>query len=86
MTILRISTYNIHKCVGLDRRRDPERIATVIGEINADVIGLQEVDNRSDGRGESAQMDFLAEKTGYKALPGPTIKHTSGHYGNVLLT
>jgi endonuclease/exonuclease/phosphatase family metal-dependent hydrolase len=86
MADFRVATYNVHRCVGLDRKRDAGRIASVIRELNADVIGLQEVDNRSDGAGESAQMDFLARKTGYDAIPGPTIKRSNGHYGNVLLT
>jgi endonuclease/exonuclease/phosphatase family metal-dependent hydrolase len=81
-----IATYNVHKCVGLDRRRDPRRVAGVIRELQADVIGLQEVDNRSGGARESAQMDFLAKETGYEAVPGPTIKVSNGHYGNALLT
>ena len=33
-----VATYNIHRCIGLDRIRDPARIATVIGELGADVI------------------------------------------------
>jgi endonuclease/exonuclease/phosphatase family metal-dependent hydrolase len=70
----------------MDRRRDPSRIAAVIRELHADVIGLQEVDNRSDGNHDSAQMDFLAKETGYEAVSGPTIKLSNGHYGNVLLT
>jgi len=86
MAHFRVATYNVHKCVGLDRRCDPERVASVIRELNADVIGLQEVDNLSDGAIESAQMDFLARETGYEAIPGPTIKRVNGHYGNVLLT
>jgi endonuclease/exonuclease/phosphatase family metal-dependent hydrolase len=86
MFTFRVATYNVHKCVGLDRERDPGRVAAVIRELNADVIGLQEVDNRSDGTSESAQMDFLAGETGYEAVPGPTIKRSNGHYGNVLLT
>ena len=32
------ASYNIHKCVGTDRRFDPARIAAVIAEIGADVI------------------------------------------------
>jgi endonuclease/exonuclease/phosphatase family metal-dependent hydrolase len=80
------ATYNVHKCVGIDRRRDPGRVAAVIRELHADVIGLQEVDNRSGDTPESAQMDFLAKETGYEAVPGPTIKRSNGHYGNVLLT
>jgi len=43
MTELRIATYNIHRCRGLDRRVAPLRIIEVLREINADVIALQEV-------------------------------------------
>ena len=38
---LRVVTYNIHKCVGLDRLRRPERVVKVLKEIDADIIGLQ---------------------------------------------
>lgn len=40
---IRVATYNIHKCVGMDRRRSVERIARVIDEMDADVVALQEV-------------------------------------------
>ena len=86
MSSFRVATYNVHRCVGLDRRRDAARVVSVIQELEADIVGLQEVDNRSDGIRESAQMDFLAKEAGYDSLPGPTIKHSNGHYGNVLLT
>jgi endonuclease/exonuclease/phosphatase family metal-dependent hydrolase len=86
MSSFRVATYNVHKCVGLDRRRDPARVAAVIKEVDADIVGLQEVDSRSDGTHESAQMDYLAKEAGYTAVPGPTIKRSNGHYGNVLLT
>ncbi len=43
---LRVASYNIHKGVGLDRRRDPDRILTILREIDADVIALQEADRR----------------------------------------
>jgi len=86
MPSFRVATYNVHKCVGLDRRRDPARVAAVIQEMDADILGLQEVDNRSDGTHESAQMDYLAKEAGYEAIPGPTIRLSDGHYGNVLLT
>ena len=33
-----VASYNIHKAVGLDRKRDPERIMTILREIDADVI------------------------------------------------
>jgi endonuclease/exonuclease/phosphatase family metal-dependent hydrolase len=31
-------------------------------------------------------MDILSKEAGYEAVPGPTIKRSEGHYGNVLLT
>lgn len=86
MVSFRVATYNVHRCVGIDRRLEPRRVAAVIRQMDADIIGLQEVDNRSDGSSESAQMDFLAGETGYEVVPGPTIKLSNGHYGNVLLT
>jgi len=41
-TRLRIATYNIHKCRGLDRRIKPERIVQVLREVDADIVALQE--------------------------------------------
>ena len=40
---LRIATYNIHRCRGLDGRTNPSRVADVIRAIEPDVIALQEV-------------------------------------------
>jgi endonuclease/exonuclease/phosphatase family metal-dependent hydrolase len=43
---LTFASYNIHKAVGLDRKRDPDRILSVLHELDADVVALQEVDRR----------------------------------------
>jgi endonuclease/exonuclease/phosphatase family metal-dependent hydrolase len=83
---LRIASYNIHKCVGLDGRRDPARVAAVLRELEADVIGLQEVDACPGGSSDSAQMDYLAHALSLHAIAGPTILRHDGHYGNALLT
>ena len=40
---LRVATYNIHRCRGMDRRVIPARIADVLRDINADVVAMQEV-------------------------------------------
>ncbi|HET7698789.1 MAG TPA: endonuclease/exonuclease/phosphatase family protein [Vicinamibacterales bacterium] len=40
---VRIATYNIHRCRGMDRRVVPGRIVDVLRQIDADVIALQEV-------------------------------------------
>ena len=43
---VRIVTYNIHRCRGLDGRTRPSRIAAVLASINADIVALQEVVGR----------------------------------------
>jgi endonuclease/exonuclease/phosphatase family metal-dependent hydrolase len=86
MKRLRVASYNIHQCVGTDRRRDPERVAAVLREVDADVIGLQEVDARPGAASDSMQMQYLASALGLHAVAGPTIVRHDGHYGNALLS
>lgn len=45
-----LASYNMHKAVGLDGRRDPNRVLKVLQEIDADVVALQEADKRVGGR------------------------------------
>lgn len=83
---LRISSYNIHRCVGRDRKLDVARVAGVIAELGCDIVGLQEVDNLSDGQHDSMQLDFLARSTEMDAVAGHTIVRHQGTFGNALLT
>lgn len=83
---LRVASYNIHQCVGMDGRRDPGRVADVLRELEADIIGLQEVDARPGLARDSVQMDYLAHTLNLRAIAGPTILRHDGHYGNALLT
>jgi endonuclease/exonuclease/phosphatase family metal-dependent hydrolase len=82
---LRLASYNIHRCLGRDRRHDPDRIAAVIRELDADVIGLQEVSTRLGGEPAIDQLVHLARATGYEAVAGPTLRFAAGHCGNALL-
>jgi endonuclease/exonuclease/phosphatase family metal-dependent hydrolase len=86
MPVFSALSYNIHECVGWDRRRDPCRIAEIIKESNAAIVGLQEVHSESDGRVESHQMNYLASCCGLEAVPGRFLMRKNGEYGNVLLT
>ena len=81
-----VLSYNIHECVGTDRRRDPPRIAEIIKKSGAQIIGLQEVHSDSSGAQELHQMNYLAAITGFQAVPGPSLERRNGHYGNGLLT
>ena len=40
---VRIATYNVHRCRGMDARTSPQRIASVISGLDADIVALQEV-------------------------------------------
>lgn len=83
---IRVATYNIHKCRGLDGRVCPDRIAHVLSELDADVIALQEV-VCIEGKGrEHHQARYVAEKLGYHAELGENRRHKGGAYGNVLLS
>jgi endonuclease/exonuclease/phosphatase family metal-dependent hydrolase len=79
-------SYNIHQCVGLDGRRDVERIARVLTGLDAQIVGLQEVGTDVAGGQKSGQMEYLAKATGLQAIAGHTIELKTGPYGNVLLT
>jgi endonuclease/exonuclease/phosphatase family metal-dependent hydrolase len=86
MQSFRLATYNIHKCVGLDRRYSPERIADVLRELDADIIALQEVVCHSDRGRREHQAEFLAEELGMNFCLGENRKHYGGDYGNVILS
>lgn len=83
---IRIASYNVHRCIGADGRCNPERIAAVLQELDADVVALQEVDSDHWVKGGIDQLAFLAEAVGFEAAAGPTIRNGNSHYGNALLT
>jgi endonuclease/exonuclease/phosphatase family metal-dependent hydrolase len=82
--MLKVATYNIHRCVGRDGITAPERIASVLGAVGADVTALQEVTYGAGGMGN--HLDLLARAAGAVAIAGPTLLDRQGHYGNALLT
>jgi endonuclease/exonuclease/phosphatase family metal-dependent hydrolase len=79
-----IATYNIHGAVGSDRLYSPERIASVLREIGADVVALQEVP--LGGSREPSVLPALCEATGYCAAEGPTYDEPHRRYGNAVLS
>ncbi|KZX95078.1 endonuclease [Erythrobacter sp. HI0019] len=81
---LTFASYNIHKGVGLDRKRDPERILSVLNEIDADIIALQEADRRI---GERASVLPRAEidDTHWRVIEVAKRPRSIGWHGNALL-
>jgi endonuclease/exonuclease/phosphatase family metal-dependent hydrolase len=85
VTSLVVASYNIHRGMGLDRRRDLDRIARVIDEIRPDVIGLQEV-VRENGVARADQAQYLAGALGMAVVMGETRSFGDGTFGNAVLT
>src|SRR5687767_9551920 len=57
----RLLTYNVHRCVGLDRRHSPDRIARVIAQFNPDLVALQELENRNPRTGHVDQAKVISD-------------------------
>jgi endonuclease/exonuclease/phosphatase family metal-dependent hydrolase len=83
---MRVATYNVHKCRGLDGRVRPERIVRVLSEIDADIVALQEVVCMEGKTREDHQAQYIAEELGFHAKLGENRRYKGGDYGNVLLS
>jgi endonuclease/exonuclease/phosphatase family metal-dependent hydrolase len=75
---LRVATYNVHKCRGIDGRTRPERIARVIVALDADVVALQEI--------YEEQAQLLASQLNYAFCFGENRKLKTRPYGNATLS
>lgn len=83
---LRVATYNVHACVGTDRRHDPSRVASVVGELDADVVALQEFTYPASVAIESREPVELVTLDSYQCALGPTREIATRCFGNALLT
>ena len=82
---VRVLTYNIHHGEGIDGRFDLERIARVIQNSHADIVALQEVDQRTNRIRRADTLAELARMTGLQPLFGKSMNYDRGEYGNALL-
>lgn len=83
---LRVMTYNVHSCLGMDGRISPQRIAEVIEHYHPDLVALQELDL---GRLRSLRHDqpkMIAEALGMHVVFCPTVIEDGEQYGHGLLS
>jgi len=81
---LRLASYNVHGFVTPNGNHEPLDALSVVKEISADIVALQEVSS-SDIEGKLILGDF-AEANCYRLVFGPTLQRESGeHYGNAML-
>ncbi len=83
---IRVATYNVHACVGTDGQRSESRIAEVIASLDADIIGLQELDlNRRRSAGID-QAGLIAEQLGWTRHFHPAMSRAEEQYGDAILS
>lgn len=80
-----IASYNVHKCVGTDGRFMPSRIAEVVKELDADIIALQEADQRIGERRGLLDLEALRQATDLVPLHRPQYPAGHGWHGNLIL-
>lgn len=91
---IRVMSYNIHHGTGVSGELDLEKVAAVIRDVGADIVGLQEVDrNFSKRSAYQDQAALLAAYLGMEYVYGQsiTVRHLlpgmgTGYYGNMILS
>jgi len=82
---MKVASYNIHKCRGMDGRTRPDRILEVVKELDADLIALQEVDRRFGRKDGLLDLEAIERDAGMRLLVQSDEPHGHGWHGNALL-
>ncbi|WP_336605104.1 endonuclease/exonuclease/phosphatase family protein [Phenylobacterium aquaticum] len=82
----RILTYNVHRCVGTDRRLDVGRVAEVIGALAPDIVALQELDVGRARTGGVDQAHEIARRLDMSFHFHAALKVEEERYGDAILT
>ena len=84
---LRVMTYNVHACIGMDGQLSPERIARIIKQSHADVVALQELDANRARTGYRDQAMEIARLLEMDCHFHPTWSlEEEAEYGNAVLS
>ena len=82
----RLLTYNVHRCVGVDRQLDVARIAGVIADLEPDIVCLQELDVGRARTGGVDQAHAIAERLDMSFHFHPAMRVEEELYGDAILT
>ena len=83
---LKVMTYNVRHCAGMDLVLDYDRTAAVIAQLQPDVVALQELDSMTGRSEHRYQLGELASRTEYYPVFGAAIDYDGGKYGVGILT
>ena len=82
----RVMTYNVHRCVGVDRKLDVARVAAVIAQCRPDIVALQELDVGRSRSGGVDQAHAIAHRLGMHFHFNATVRVEEERYGDALLS
>ena len=82
----RLLTYNVHRCVGVDRKLDVARIVGVIAEHEPDIVCLQELDVGRARTGHVDQARSIADGLAMTFHFNAAMKVEAEQYGDAILT
>lgn len=85
-TVLKVLSYNVHSCIGTDRKLDCARIAEVIASIEPDIIGLQELDVGRRRTGGADQAHIVASLLRMEFHFHAALHVAEERYGDAVLT
>ena len=83
---LKVMTYNVRHCAGMDLVLDYDRTAAVIAQQQPDVVALQELDSMTSRSRQRYQLGELANRTKYHPVFGAAIDYDGGKYGVGILS
>jgi len=82
----RIVTYNVHRCVGADRRLDVARVAAVLAALDPDIVALQELDVGRKRTGHVDQAHEIARRLEMVSHFHAAMQVEEERYGDAILT
>lgn len=82
----RIVTYNVHRCVGNDRRLDVARTADVLAALRPDIVALQELDVGRARTGGVDQAHEIAKRLDMACHFHAALTVEEERYGDAILT
>ena len=83
---LRVMTYNVHSCRGMDGQVSPERIARIIAKYSPDLVALQEIDVNFARSGGIDQAQVIARDLEMEFHFHPAYRLQEEQYGDAILS
>ena len=79
-------SYNVHNCIGMDEKRDYQRIANIVLQASPDVVALLELDSATQRNNGVFALKRLQELTRMHGIYASAITYQGGSYGIGILS